>query len=218
MKGCVKAPATSFKIKLHLTLFKFVAKLTHSLAAHRLNTQIRVLRLTVAFLQTGVFFLQLFNEKKGNSSAVTHQAYGLHFPSTPDKDAFSTTPVYLYIFVWGLYLLCVCLTQLSKRLTLCWLKDTFWWMLKKKKKGEEEARDRVQIVPWCCGHWDAWMYATPRPLLATPVLYVLFLIPGCTSGKRPPSAPQYVPQWHFTRVLVQSGCFPRDEWTFVFYR
>lgn len=52
---------------------------------------------------------------------------------------------------------------------------------------------------------DIWMYVwLPGPaLFSRPVLYVFFLILGCTSGKRLPSTPQYVPQWHFTCVLVR---------------
>lgn len=84
----------------------------------------------------------------------------------------------------------------------------FLWM---SMVGVEGAHDQWQIsVLWCCcRHWDIWMYVwLPGPaLFSRPVLYVFFLILGCTSGKCLPSTPQYVPQWHFTRVLVRVFVF-----------
>lgn len=65
--------------------------------------------------------------------------------------------------------------------------------------------------------WFPWTLPTPHfTLFSRPVLYVLFLIPGCTSGKRPPSTPQYVPQWHFlSPAYLRERLRGEMRWIFV---
>lgn len=152
---------------------------------------------------------------------LCYRCHGLHFPLTPTEELSVQCDLWRFLHVWQMslfylyYLLCFCLTHLSNSCN--------FWVQKKRKKKKKDNGVRIFMNVSCgCGRspwsvtnlcpvvllWplrDIWMYVwLPGPaLFSRPVLYVFFLILGCTSGKRLPSTPQYVPQWHFTCVLVR---------------
>lgn len=191
-----------------------------------------VLSLHAVFLQYLPVFtgLSSFTKKKGKVSAavvtlgnmllpVCYRWHGLHFPLTSTEKLLVQSDLWCFLHVWQLslfylyYLLCFCWTHLSKFLGRKKKRQwgrIFLWMSKWCGRSPWSATNLCPVVPlWPLR--DIWMYVwLPGPaLFSQPVLYVFFLILGCTSGKRLPSTPQYVPQWHFTRVLVRVSATER---------
>lgn len=137
---------------------------------------------------------------------VCYRCHGLHFPLTPSKkpkynlmcDAFFMSGNCLY-FICIIY--CVLVWPIYQIL-----------FLGRKNKKRQWGRILMNVEggcgrsPWSVTNlclvvllWplrDVWMNVwLPGPaLFSRSVLYVFFLILGCTSGKRLPSTPQYVPQ------------------------
>lgn len=67
---------------------------------------------------------------------------------------------------------------------------------------------------------DVWMYVwVPSPVLFTACTVCLLPHAGLYFRKRPPSTPQYVPQWHFTCVLASARVrVPRNKLLECLYR
>lgn len=249
MKGCVKGPASFWRLhlKTKLILFLLVStvsrlRMTHNQVEmqHADKSVESACCISICQCFTGLTLVHL-HKGKVSAAVVTlgnillpvlvarikpliFRCHGLHFPWTPAEKLstmrFVMLPSYLAmsLFYWY-YLLCFCLTHLSNSCTF------LGW----KKKKEERQWGRIFMnvnggcgrSPWSVTNlcpvvlWplrDVWMYVwLPVPVLfSQPVLYVFFLILGCTSGKRLPSTPQYVPQWHFTCVLVR--VFVPERW------
>lgn len=76
-----------------------------------------------------------------------------------------------------------------------------WWVWKEPIIGGKSLSCGAVLAPE--RHLDVCVTPPAPALFSRSVLYVFFLILGCTSGKRLPSTPQYVPQWHFTCVLAR---------------
>lgn len=152
----------------------------------------------------------------------------LQVPCTPinprwEKGSQCNAILWCFLHVWQIslfylyYLLCFFrLTHLSNS------RKFFGWEKKKRRKTMGvrifmNVKGGYGRNPWSATnlcpvvllwatvrHLDVCVTPPDPALFSRPVLYVFFLILGCTSGKkRLPSTPQYVPQWHFTRVLVR---------------
>lgn len=67
-----------------------------------------------------------------------------------------------------------------------------WWVWKEPIIGGKSLSCGAVLAPE--RHLDVCVTPPAPALFSRSVLYVFFLILGCTSGKRLPSTPQYVPQ------------------------